>query len=622
MTPKLQWLDDPSTFRINQLPAHSDHITYRNEKELQQRQSSLRLCLDGQWRFHFAKSPLDRPTGFEATDYDDRNWDYIKVPQHIALAGYDQLQYINTLYPWAAKMMRRAPGTVTGQDTTGMFSAASDNAVGSYRRVITLPAQWKDLDVHIQFAGVEAAMYLWVNGQFVGYAEDSFTPSEFDLTPFLTRGENLIAVQVYKYSTASFIEDQDFFRFFGIFRSVELLALPAAHLTDLALNPVSSDSTIGQVKACLQVTPVTQRIHAQIFDQAGALCEEATVEAKQKTEFQLKVVNPIQWSHEVPYLYTIILTLFDSTGQVTEVIPYDFGFRNIIIQNRELLLNQKRLILTGVNRHEWNCHTGRAISLTDMRSDLEVMKANHINAVRTCHYPDQLAWYSLCDQAGIYVMAEVNMESHGSWVSQPTKPQYNVPGSLPEWLPCVLDRAKTVYETLKNHTSILFWSLGNESYAGDDIQAMNDYFKSVDQSRPVHYEGVAHNRAYASSISDFESQMYTPPEELEPFLASSPKPVMLCEYMHSMGNSVGGLGQYMELIKDHENFVGGFIWDFIDQALLLKDTNSTRPQLRYGGDFDDRPNNGAFSGDGLLFADRTPKPALQEVAYYYGQFTK
>lgn len=623
MTPKLQWLDDPTVFRINQLPAHSDHIAYGTAEEVKAHKSSLVLNLDGQWRFHFSKRPQERPLGFEAPTYDDNHWDFIRVPQHIALAGYDQIQYTNTHYPWSAKRMRHAPGTVAQQRGEGMFSAADDNAVGSYRRLMTLPASWQAVDVHLRFAGVEAAMYLWVNGHFVGYAEDSFTPSEFDVTPFLTAGANLIAVQVYKYSTASFIEDQDFFRFFGIFRSVEAIAVPPAHLTDLALQPVlAADEHSGVVAATLKLSGAVQSVHAQLFDQADQLCAEKTVVAAPHTQLQLGVGAPQRWSHDSPYLYRLVLTLTNADQTVAEIVPYHFGFRTIAIDQRRLLLNGQRLIITGVNRHEWNCQTGRVVTRADMLADLKIMKANHINAVRTCHYPDQLEWYHLCDCAGIYVMAEVNLESHGSWFNQPSAPQYTVPGNLAEWRACVLDRAQTTYETLKNHTSILFWSLGNESYAGANIQAMNDYFKAVDPTRPVHYEGVSHDRSYEATISDFESQMYTAPTKLEPYLINSPKPVMLCEYMHSMGNSVGGLGQYIALIKQYENFVGGFIWDFIDQALLIQGAAGTRPQLRYGGDFDDRPNNGAFSGDGLLFADRTPKPALQEVAYYYAQFKK
>jgi len=287
-----------------------------------------------------------------------------------------------------------------------------------------------------------------------------------------------------------------------------------------------------------------------------------------------------------------------------------------------MCLNGKRLVLVGVNRHEWNPHSGRCIGREDMEADMRCIVKNNINSVRTCHYPDQILWYYMCDQNGIYVMAETNLESHGSFQKLGAiEPSWNVPGSIPQWKEAVVDRARTNFETFKNHTSILFWSLGNESYAGDDIEAMNAFFKEKDPGRLVHYESSYYNRAYEDTISDMESRMYAKPREVEEYLINNPKkPYLLCEFMHDMGNSMGGLGSYMELIDKYDMYQGGFIWDFIDQALYVTDEITGKPVLRYGGDFDDKPSDYEFSANGIVFADRREKPAMQEVRYYYGLY--
>ena len=309
-------------------------------------------------------------------------------------------------------------------------------------------------------------------------------------------------------------------------------------------------------------------------------------------------------------------------GSLVEVIPYDIGFRRIEIIDKIIYLNGKRLVITGVNRHEWNPKTGRCIGLEDMRADIACMLRNNINSVRTCHYPDQIPWYYLCDKAGIYVMAETNMESHGTFQKLGAiEPSCSVPCSIPQWREAVVDRARSNFETFKNHTAILFWSLGNESYAGDDIEAMNTYFKEKQDGRFVHYESSFYDRNYEETISDVESRMYAKPYEVEEYLNNNPKkPYLLCEYMHDMGNSMGGLGTYMKLIDKYEMYHGGFIWDFIDQALLVKDEVTGKEVLRYGGDFDDKPSDYEFSGNGIVFADRKEKPAMQEVRYYYGLY--
>ncbi|MFD1548640.1 glycoside hydrolase family 2 TIM barrel-domain containing protein [Levilactobacillus fuyuanensis] len=626
MQADLTWLDDPQTFRINQLPAHSDHRGYATVAEAQAGQSSLVQSLDGNWDFQFAADPQHRPAGFYQPDYDRSDFDQLTVPGHIELAGYGQIQYINTAYPWEGKHYRR-PAYSMGADQPahGMFSEDPENTVGAYVKRFTLQPALQNQRVSIEFDGVEQAMYLWLNGHFVGYAEDSFSRSEFDLTRYLQPGENLLAVEVFKHSTAAFLEDQDMFRFSGIFRSVRLAAKPALHLEDLTIRPtVDAGLTTGTLNLQLQLSAAQQLAGTAVITLQDATgqplwtTEQAVVDTLTATT---TIAHVHLWQHHDPYLYHLRICLHNAAGDLVEVIPYPVGFRRLEIKDKVIMLNGQRLILNGVNRHEWDAHRGRAVTTADMHHDLEVFADNHINAVRTCHYPDQPVWYDLCDQHGVYMMAENNLETHGTWQKMgAVEPSYNVPGDLPQWQLAVLDRAKSNYEMFKNHPAILFWSLGNESYAGEDLVAMDAYYHHVDPTRLTHYEGVFQNRAYADRISDVESRMYNPPREIEKYLQESPtKPFLDCEYMHDMGNSLGGMASYTALIDRYPMYQGGFIWDFIDQALWVKDEVTGQPVLRYGGDFDDRHSDYEFSGDGLLFADRTPKPALQEVRYEYGQ---
>lgn len=657
MEADIRWLDDPRVFRVGQSPAHSDHVYYENRESLEAGNFTLRQCLNGEWQFCFSVNAGSRPADFYREDYDRTGWDGIPVPMHIEMAGYDKIHYINVVYPWEGKMFRRPACTIEGTwpgeaesggdgaqtagaaawEENGSFSRASYNPVGSYVKVFDLEPALRGKPVKICFEGVEQAMYLWLNGRFIGYAEDSFTPSEFDLTPYIRERGNVLAVEVHKRSTASYLEDQDFFRFFGIFRSVYLYAWPGLHVEDLWAKPrLLWDNTSGSLELELRLAawgdaaetlstalPSSYRVGITLEDGEGRLRWSLEVPAARSIHIEPQQVGSVTpWNNHNPCLYRLLLTLLGPGGEVLELVPCEIGFRRIEIVDKVIMLNGKRLIFTGVNRHEWSAKGGRVITTEDMERDIRIFEDNNINAVRTSHYPNQIPWYGLCDRHGIYMISETNLETHGSW-QKPVgdEPSWNIPGSFPAWREAVLDRARTHFETFKNHPAILMWSLGNESFAGENIAAMNAFFKERDPDRLVHYEGVVHNREYEDRISDVESQMYTGPEGIAGYLSNAPKkPFILCEYMHDMGNSLGGMQSYMDLLDRFEMYQGGFIWDYMDQAILAEDPVTGREVLRYGGDFDDRPSDYEFSGDGILFADRTPKPALQEVRYYYGKY--
>ena len=645
MKADIRWLDDPQVFRVNRLDAHSDHKFYENKEDYKKNDQRLKQSLNGIWKFHYSVNALERPADFYQKWFDCRSFDEMKVPQHIELAGYDKIHYINTMYPWEGHIYRR-PAGFGKEKGKGMFSQAEYNPVGSYIRRFDLNDGLRGKRIVLSFEGVEQAFYVWVNGEFVGYAEDSFTVSEFDITSYVKDKDNLLAVEVHKRSTAAFLEDQDFFRFFGIFRDVNLYGIPAVHVEDLWVRPKyhpeegkaeleldirlsqkkKENNIQGKIKVSLKdscgeenttLLDETENLNSPVIQKN--LPVEGSVNNELHFRYELKE-SVHAWRNEDPYLYELLIEVQNEKGATVEIVPYEIGFRKIELKDGKMLLNGKRLIINGVNRHEWNAKSGRCISEADEEWDIECIRRNHINAVRTCHYPDRISWYYRCDQVGIYLMAETNLETHGSWQKMgAVEPSWNVPGSLACWKACTMDRAISNFETFKNHTSVLFWSLGNESYAGDVLRDMNRYYKEKDPDRLVHYEGVFHNRSYEDVISDMESQMYTSPENVKEYLENNPKkPFILCEYMHDMGNSLGGMESYIRLTDQYENYQGGFIWDYIDQALLVKDEVTGRDVLRYGGDFDDRPSDYEFSGNGILFADRTEKPAMQEVRHYYG----
>ena len=641
MEADIKWLDDPEIFRVGNLPAHSDHAFFESREAYEAGRSSLIQSLNGEWRFCFSVNAKSRPAEFYREDFDRSGFDKILVPGHIEMAGYDKVHYINTPYPWEGHIYRR-PAYSLGKmgAPEPAFSGADYNPVGSYVKEFDLEPALLGNRVCICFEGVEQAMYLWINGHFLGYAEDSFTPSHFDLTPYIREKGNILAVEVHKRSTAAFLEDQDFFRFFGIFRNVTLYAKPVLHVEDVWVKPrLLEDNVSGTLDVELKLSAqsgsndtksvtVTLReigdknAGAKVFSGGGACIKQMEVPFAEEISIDFgKIEEVVPWDNHNPHLYLLEIELKEQ-GVLREIVPIKTGFRRIEIKNKVILLNGKRLIINGVNRHEWNAASGRCITEEDMDFDMQLFLENHINAVRTCHYPDQIPWYYMCDEKGIYMMAETNLETHGSWQKRcGIEPSWNVPGSFPEWKEAVMDRAKNNFETFKNHVSILFWSLGNESYAGENLAAMNQYFKEKDESRLVHYEGVFHNRSYEDRISDVESRMYATPAAITEYLLNQPKkPFILCEYMHDMGNSLGGMKSYMDLLDKFEMYQGGFIWDYIDQAIEVEDEVTGRKVLRYGGDFDDRPSDYEFSGNGIIFADRTLKPALQEVRYYYGLY--
>ncbi len=582
----LYYLANPEIFAVNRIPAHSDHSFYASLAEADRDESSLIQNLNGIWKFSYAKNPHERKEGFYAEDYDTEDFDEIQVPGHMELQGYGTPQYVNAMYPWEGQEDLRPP-----------FIPQRHNPVGSYVRYFDLDDGLKDKRIFVSFQGAENAIYVWLNGVFLGYSEDSFTPSEFELTPFIKEKNNKLCVEVYKRSTASWLEDQDFWRFSGIFRNVFLYAVPSAHVRDMNVTS-DFDGKNGLLKAQLDIEG-EYSAKALLTDCDNNLIAEAEI----TDSLNLTLENVKPWSAEIPSLYTLTVILTDENGTEIEVSKTRIGFRRFELKNGLMCLNGKRIIFKGINRHEWNPKSGRVITKEDMLYDIRFMKQNNINAVRTSHYPNNSLWYQLCDEYGIYLIDETNLETHGA--------NTLVPASEPQWLGAVLDRAKSMYERDKNHASVLIWSCGNESDCGDDIAAMAEYFHKADSTRLVHYEGVLWHKEY-HHITDMESRMYAKPADIEEYLKKTTgKPYISCEYMHAMGNSVGGLSLYTDLEDKYEAYQGGFIWDYIDQS-LYKDG-----KLVYGGDFEDRATDYGFCTNGIVYADRKYSPKVQEVKALY-----
>ena len=601
------------------MAAHSDHVAYANETEAEEKKSSFRLLLDGIWKFHYARNYTQTVNGFEAETFDCKCWEDIRVPAHIQMEGYDIPQYVNIQYPW------------DGREDVWRDAVPSEfNPVASYVKYFTLPEGFRKSGLYISFQGVESGFALWLNGHYVGYSEDSFTPSDFDLTPYVKEGENKLAVQVFKWTSSSWCEDQDFYRFSGIFRSVYLYTMPKVHVYDLKVQPVVDEAVLnadllvtmqmrGEGKARLTLTGSRNYSVLEEKEEQIIFSEELPV-SEGEVHFEKEVKKPDLWSAEIPNLYTLTIECFDQNGERSELVSQRIGFRRFEMKDGIMTLNGKRIVFKGVNRHEFSSKTGRAVTREEVLKDIVTMKQNNINAIRTCHYPDASIIYDLCDEYGLYMIAENNLESHGSWdaAMHGSVPKDTiVPGDNMDWEPMMLDRVNSCYQRDKNHPAVLIWSVGNESYGGKVIFDMSEKFRALDPYRLVHYEGIFNDRRYEAT-SDMESQMYTSVENVKKFLAEhKEKPFIMCEYTHAMGNSCGAMHKYTDLTDTEPRYQGGFIWDYIDQSILKKDRYGKDFQA-YGGDFLERPTDYNFSGNGICYGgDRDPSPKMQEVKFNY-----
>ncbi len=602
---------DPQYFKDGRMDAHSDHTYYRDGEEVQEKETSFRYDLNGIWKFHYARNYGSAIPGFEKTEYCCKDWDDIRVPAHIQMEGYDVPQYANVQYPWEGHEDIH-PGEVPEHF----------NPVASYVKYFEVPEEMQGKRLFISFQGAESGIALWLNGHFVGYSEDSFTPSEFELTEYVQEGENKLAAQVFKWTASSWCEDQDFFRFSGIYRDVYLYTVPEVHVYDLQIRAIP-DETLSAAALEIRTNTWGKGEIKITLSRAG----ETVIEDKKALDgeeiYAWKVENPVLWSAEDPQLYDLTMEIYNESGELQEVIPQKVGFRRFEMKDGIMTLNGKRIVFKGVNRHEFSSVSGRHVSEEELRKDLKIMKQNNINAIRTCHYPDASLIYQLCDEYGIYMIDETNLESHGSWdIAEFTKDYtYVVPHDKPEWLDMMLDRANSMYQRDKNHAAILIWSCGNESFGGKDIFEMSQFFHKADPTRLVHYEGVCHDRRY-NDTSDMESQMYPSVEAIKEFLAKDDsKPFVCCEYTHAMGNSCGAMHKYTDLTDTEPKYQGGFIWDYIDQSIYKKDRYGKEFQA-YGGDFGERPTDYNFSGNGIAYGgNRDASPKMQEVKFNYQNIT-
>ena len=487
-------------------------------------------------------------------------------------------------------------------------------------KYFSVPERMKGKRIFVSFQGAESGLAVWLNGVFIGYSEDSFTPSDFELTGYLKEGQNKLAVQVFKWTAGSWCEDQDFYRFSGLYRDVFLYTVPNVHIRDLRIRAIP-DETLQ--KAELEIVSCTwgEGKARFVLSRYGKVFVDEEKELNGENRFVWEVDHPALWSAEVPDLYDLMITVTGKDGAVTELIPEKVGFRRFEMKDHMMTLNGKRIVFKGVNRHDFSSVGGRHVSEEELRKDLTVMKQNNINAIRTSHYPNGSLLYRLCDEYGLYLIDETNMETHGSWdtVRADGDDDYIVPNDRPEWLPLLLDRENSMYQRDKNHPSILIWSCGNESYGGKDIYEMSQFFRKEDPTRLVHYEGVFNDRRY-NDTSDMESQMYTPVEKIKEFLAKDrSKPFICCEYT-CHGESCGAMHKYTDLTDTDPLYQGGFIWDYIDQTIYKKDRYGQEFQA-YWRRFGETPTYN-FSANGIVYGgDREPSPKMQEVKYNYQNIT-
>ena len=604
------WLTDPTVFAVNRKPAHSNHRYFLGEA------TEPKQNLDGEWKVNVTQAAnVDVENApFAAADFNDAGFGAINVPEHLQMAGYLKNKYVNVQYPW------------DGHEDPQEPNVPENNHVAIYRRSFTLDRPLAATlenggTVSVTFHGMATAIYVWLNGTFVGYGEDGFTPNEFDITEALhVDGDNVLTVACYEYASASWLEDQDFWRLHGLFRSVELAAQPRVHVETVQIEADYNPSmAAGTLNATLQLRNANDAatVKAKLRDANGTVVWESTQCANETITLNsgaLKNIAP--WSAEEPTLYELTVLVVGHDGPLVEKIVQRIGFRTFRIEDGIMKLNGKRVVFKGADRHEFDAKHGRAITRQDMIDDITFCKRHNINAIRTSHYPNQEYWYDLCDEYGIYLIDETNMETHGSWVANNIEtPETAVPGSKPQWEDACVDRINSMMRRDYNHPSVLIWSLGNESFAGEVFRAMHAHAHAIDPNRPVHYEGSVHDRAF-DDVTDIESRMYAHADEIEEYLKSNPKkPYISCEYMHAMGNSVGNMDEYVALER-YPQYQGGFIWDFIDQAILVRLPDGDE-RLCYGGDFGDRPSDYEFAGDGIVFADRTPSPKAQDVKQLY-----
>ena len=600
--------ENPQLIAIDRLPMHARGVPYADEATALKRdpgRSPWAISLDGQWRFHLAPNPTTLPDGFSDESFDASGWDEIAVPGNWTMQGYDRPIYCNVKMP-----IPNTPPHVP----------ADDNPTGLYRRTFDLPAAWAGRRIILRFGGVDSAFYVWVNGQRVGFSKDSRLPAEFDITDVARPGSNTVVTEVIRWSDASFLEDQDMWRNAGMYRSIGVYALPQVHVADVFAKPALDPSLrSGRLTVVARLGGAVEqasgcRVEMQLFDADGAPVFDAYVGAAfsfaehlapQVTLEQL-VAAPRLWSHETPNLYTLVVVLRDAAGQAVQYESCRVGFRRVEVRERQLLINGKPLYIRGVNRHEFDEVHGKVITRESMIADIRLMKQNHFNAVRTSHYPNDERWYDLCDEYGLYVWDEANIETHSL---------YNRLCHDPAWRDAFLERGARMVERDKNHPSVVIWSLGNESGYGPNHDAIAGWIRGYDPSRPIHYEGAtAPNWSGGRLATDLVCPMYPSIDRIVDFARNvdDPRPLIMCEYSHAMGNSVGNLREYWEAIESTPGLQGGFIWDWVDQG-ILQTTDDGRRYWAYGGDFGDTINDMNFCLNGLVFPDRTPHPALSEA---------
>lgn len=597
------WWLDPEVNEVNTMAPRAAFFAYETEnlaKADQKARSERYLSLEGKWKFNFSKDHDKAPRDFYSLKYDDSQWTDFPVPGILELNGYGDAIYSNNGYPWRTQFRPEPP-----------FVEERNNYTGSYRKMVTVPADWKGERIYLHVGSATSNLMVWVNGKFVGYSEDSKVSAEFDLTKYLTPGkENLIAMQVMRWCDGSYLEDQDFWRFTGIAREVYLYARPQAHIADLFITPdLVNNYQDGTLEVKLNAVGAKgETVMFSLKDKEGkeVAAQTAKVGGNGEVKVNFNVKNPLKWTAETPNLYTLYTTLMDGK-QVAEVVPQRVGFRKVEIKNAQVLVNGQPVLFKGANRHELDPVTGYVVSMDRMLEDIRVMKELNINAVRTCHYPNDPRWYELCDIYGIYMVAEANIESHGMGYGDKTL------AKEPTYEKAHLERNESNIKIYKNHPSIIFWSVGNEAGYGPNFEKAYDLVKAYDPSRPCQYEQAGQN-----GKTDIFCPMYYDYGGCEWYAkGDNPRPLIQCEYAHAMGNSMGGFKEYWDMVRKYPKYQGGFIWDFVDQGLRVKNKQG-KTIYAHGGDFGRYPTSDHnFNCNGIINPDRKPNPHANEVRYYY-----